>query len=390
MYLNRIASVCMLVLVSLVSAQTTEIADYPFTKKINISTSSNAQSVAVELDAETLNAINNRFSNVGIYNTKNEAIPFTVLHEPPARVRKLTITDISSVKGEDTKPEWLFDQDINTTFMFDKRVDKKNPATVTVDLGTDKRLNRIEIFVPDHARIYKMALFGGNNPNDLQRIMSERPFVWQTDFRSEPVRYLKIALWGFRVDVNDIRLSYSHTGKVFFTAAPDDSLVFAYGGNRDHISYENRIGTSLDTDVSGKLEKRQWNKLFAADVDTDGIENKLDNCPFAHNRGQSDRDGDSIGDVCDNALNTKNYDQSDIDKDGVGDLIDNCKLKPNPKQKNADGDSFGDLCDVAYNDPKFANDTEDSSFNKMTVLYSLLSLLAVFLLGYAYYANRKK
>jgi hypothetical protein len=236
-----------------------------------------------------------------------------------------------------------------------------------------------------------MALFGGNDPDQLDKIMSDRPFNWQIDFRSEPVQYLQIALWGFRVDVNDIRLSHSHTGKLFFTATnSDQNLVLAYGGPRDHITYISRVGSNQVVDAEATLGNQTWNDLFAADIDTDGIQNEIDNCPFVNNRGQSDRDGDTIGDACDNAINTKNYDQSDIDKDGVGDLIDNCKIKPNPNQRNADGDKFGDVCDVAFNDPNLVDNNQNVSFNKNTILYTLLSILAVFLLGYVYYMNRKK
>ena len=34
------------------------------------------------------------------------------------------------------------------------------------------------------------------------------------------------------------------------------------------------------------------------DYDGDGIHNAIDNCPFAHNQGQEDADGDGIGDMC--------------------------------------------------------------------------------------------
>lgn len=390
MRLSRIISVLSLLCVSLVSAQGPEIADYPFIKKIDFPALAVQQKIELNLDAETINDINSRFSNVGLYNTKNETVPFAVMHEPPSRIKKFDIIDVSSIKGENMDPVAMFDQDITTSFAFDKRIDKKNPATVTLDLGTPKRLNRIDVFVPAHARIYKIALYGGDDPENLERIMSERPFGWRNDLRSEPVRYLKIALWGFRVEVNDIRMSHSHTGKIFFTSEPDETMVLAYGGEKDRITYMNRVAIETNFDVEATLSEKTWNKLFVLDADKDGIKNEVDNCPFVNNRGQSDKDGDKIGDVCDNAINTKNYDQSDIDKDGVGDLIDNCKLKLNSNQKNSDGDQFGDVCDVVFNDPNIINDPEASSFNKMTFLYTLLSLLALFLIGYTYYTTRKK
>lgn len=38
-------------------------------------------------------------------------------------------------------------------------------------------------------------------------------------------------------------------------------------------------------------------------------------------------------------------DQTDSDGDSVGDVCDNCKLVPNPYQKSTDGDETGDVCE---------------------------------------------
>lgn len=102
---------------------------------------------------------------------------------------------------------------------------------------------------------------------------------------------------------------------------------------------------------------------YSKDLDGDGIENDVDNCPAEYNPNQMDSDGncgplmcaspaDGIGDVCDNCPTIYNAKQEDADKDKVGDACDNCPNKSNPGQEDFDKDKKGDACD---NCPKIAN-----------------------------------
>lgn len=75
------------------------------------------------------------------------------------------------------------------------------------------------------------------------------------------------------------------------------------------------------------------------DVDKDGIEDSVDNCPTTYNPTQKDIDGDGIGDACD-----------DTDGDGVFDDKDNCPFVVNPNQADLDNDGIGDMCDDSDGD----------------------------------------
>ena len=58
------------------------------------------------------------------------------------------------------------------------------------------------------------------------------------------------------------------------------------------------------------------------DTDEDTICDDVDNCPDTSNPNQEDSDGDAIGNVCDNCVDTPNANQEDTDSDGIGDACD--------------------------------------------------------------------
>lgn len=88
--------------------------------------------------------------------------------------------------------------------------------------------------------------------------------------------------------------------------------------------------------------------LATLDQDGDGIQDAIDDCPFAANADQADADWDHVGDVC----------EGDWDSDGATDATDNCWNIPNPDQKDIDGDGAGDLCDIDRDGDGYTNDFE--------------------------------
>lgn len=61
---------------------------------------------------------------------------------------------------------------------------------------------------------------------------------------------------------------------------------------------------------------------------------------------ESDRDGDTVIDACDNCPDKPNLEQTNSDTDPLGDLCDNCPTVDNPNQEDADVDGVGDACDT--------------------------------------------
>jgi hypothetical protein len=89
---------------------------------------------------------------------------------------------------------------------------------------------------------------------------------------------------------------------------------------------------------------------FADDLDSDGISDDVDNCPFVANPDQIDNNFNLIGDACD----------GDYDADGVPDASDNCWDMPNVDQFDLDGDTVGDLCDIDRDGDGYVNEFEST------------------------------
>ena len=108
--------------------------------------------------------------------------------------------------------------------------------------------------------------------------------------------------------------------------------------------------------------------VTSADVDGDGIADAVDNCPSVSNPSQLDTDGDGLGDVCDvlcpnDPTNDADNDgicggadpcpsdpTNDADNDGICGGVDNCPTVANAGQSDTDGDGVGDVCDLPCDD----------------------------------------
>ena len=85
--------------------------------------------------------------------------------------------------------------------------------------------------------------------------------------------------------------------------------------------------------------------ISESDIDSDGISDKVDNCPDFFNPEQLDFDDDKVGDLCD----------TDDDNDGFLDENDSHPLDSN-ENNDLDGDGFGD-----NSDPDIDGDGIDNS-----------------------------
>lgn len=72
------------------------------------------------------------------------------------------------------------------------------------------------------------------------------------------------------------------------------------------------------------------------DLDGDGVNDFIDNCPNTQNANQLDCNNNGIGDACD---------FPDLDCDGIADGVDNCPSVYNPIQIDNNNNGIGDACE---------------------------------------------
>lgn len=130
-----------------------------------------------------------------------------------------------------------------------------------------------------------------------------------------------------------------------------------FGTSRDNPSTAaNEAGSQLlrNPDAAGQYSfvsfiRSQW------DSEGDGIENKLDPCPYSADPNwdprafspAADADGNGIPSSCDAAGQVG----TDVDGDGFSNRLDNCPFISNPVDTDTDMDGIGDVCDHFPEDP---------------------------------------
>lgn len=363
-----------------------DFTDYPFQKNIALPSQGITQPVQFLLDEDVLNAINRDARNLHVFDDENNTVPYDLYFSEAKRIKDLEVLHVSSNRDH-TPLSTLVDNDALTSFNFLARDGaKENPAKVLIDLKSPRPLSRVNIFDSAGPRIDEVLIRGGYTKDNLKTLVPKRPYDYKYDFSSDPVQFVELYLWGRGIVVDDIRVYAAPHGAIGFVPKLGRNYRLLYGDphNKDITFYE-KIPT-LPEGKKATLSPQMWNSFYPEDVDTDGIINKFDNCPFLSNPRQLDNDDDHVGNECDNTIYVKNTNQKDTDMDGVGDVLDNCKLTYNPKQHDQDGDGMGDECDNAHT----TQDVLSESVSPVTLSLILIVFFAGFLIFQWYRTHRSQ
>jgi len=327
-------------------ADAKEIKEHAFIKDIMLSKIRNTQPVKIILDESILNSTNEQISNINVYDTENNQVPFQIFFEEQQQIKKMKVIETISAKARE-KAEYLIDENITTSFKFDGKASAQTSPSILIDFGEPIRMTRINIFENQNPpKVKAVTLRGGLNKKKLKTILSQRSLESTFDLNSPAIQFLEISFKGIGIEIEDIKIFKNRNATIYFEAQPEKKYRFYYGNPKfENIRYERLTTAREDVKSTAQLARQRWNRMFPEDFDGDGIKNENDNCPFDSNPMQQDKDEDGVGDLCDNAPAIKNVNQNDTDFDKIGDVIDNCKLVKNPDQKDKDKDGLGDACD---------------------------------------------
>jgi hypothetical protein len=252
----------------------------------------------------------------------------------------------ASTEPHNSVSPWLIDNDFSTAVDFIVTGEQANEFTVMLesDGETPITATRLKIDLAPHVslpltvsvqasvdRAWQTVLSRTQMTDDTVNFPETTAHRWRATFRYiQPLRIAEISL-------EPDMLPTERTNELRFLAQPGQTYNIYSNPDQTVVLPRVESGNLRDSEemVFAEVLARTENPLYVpADVDDDGIIDRLDNCVSYPNPEQIDVNQNGKGDVCE-----------DFDRDSLINALDNCPNIPNRNQADEDGDSIGDACD---------------------------------------------
>ncbi len=260
-----------------------------------------------------------------------------------------TFTEFPFVEGQvvDESIVSITDQNDHETFVGERATVSNPENIVQIDVTADRAFTTDQVSLyfdahvtqPTHVRIASVDADG------KEHLLLPEKFFTQASvsFPKETADHFRITLKYVKpLRINEIKFSEQGVPQkvdrlVRFVAQPQKTYDVFFNVT-EHVDMPQQESPDFHKNSAVMIvapEKMMNNMLYkGADTDEDGVIDREDNCIGIVNTDQIDKDGNSIGDACE-----------DFDHDGIINATDNCPDVVNRMQDDEDMDNVGDACD---------------------------------------------
>jgi len=285
----------------------------------------------------------------GSYLQRKEAAVWDVMNEtfvPYRFIAEYDRTNIPVEMGiEGRRVIQLYDGDFSTSV--DIPLEDDEGEKISIDVFSQSgpiTASSLTVFLDEHVSLPTSVSVIATVDGRERRVLFNKEMTSETVYfpetRAEKWEIILSFVQPLRI--SELALHQIHDNAPGFTAirflAYPNHMYTVYVDPDRYVEYETGESPNFfdeaDVLVVGDLSLRNNLSYHPADIDSDGVPDKIDNCVSVPNQDQEDLDRNNKGDACD-----------DFDHDGVINSKDNCPRDTNRDQSDEDADSIGDACD---------------------------------------------
>lgn len=260
-----------------------------------------------------------------------------------------TFTEFPFVEGQviDESIVWITDQNDRETYVGERATVSSSENIVQIDVTADRNFttDQVSLHFDAHVALPTHVRVASVDTDGKEHLLLPEKFFTQANvnFLKETADHFRITLKYVKpLRINEIMFSEQDTPQkvdrlVRFVAQPQKAYDVFFNVT-EHVDMPQQESPDFhkNSDMTIVVPENVMNNMLykGADTDSDGVIDREDNCIGIINTDQVDKDGNNIGDACE-----------DFDHDGVINATDNCPDIVNRMQDDKDMDNVGDACD---------------------------------------------